>query len=129
MPVADPIIYVDRSSIAAGKLEQLKVAIEELAEFVQANEPQLPSYAAFIDESAMEMTVVHVHRDQESLDRHMRIAGPRFAAFADLVNLRSIDVYGRPSDDAVAQMQAKGRMLGGAPVTVHSLHAGFIRDG
>jgi len=40
----DPIVYVDRAEIREGRLEAVKAAVKELAEFVEANEPQILSY-------------------------------------------------------------------------------------
>jgi hypothetical protein len=73
------------------------------------------------------MTVIHVHTDPASLDYHMRVAGPRFGRFADLVALRSIHIYGEPSEKAVGQLRDKARLLGSGEVTVHTPHAGFGR--
>lgn len=39
--MSEPIVYVDNSEIRDGKLEELKTALNELVEFVEANEPQL----------------------------------------------------------------------------------------
>jgi hypothetical protein len=36
-------------------------------------------------------------------------------------------VFGRPTEDLVAQLQAKARLLGDATVVVRDLHAGFDR--
>lgn len=121
------LIYVDRSSVRPGKLAELQRSIRELAAFVEANEPQLVSYTASFDPSGAHMTVIHIHRDPASLDRHMTVAGPRFAPFADLVQLESIDIYGDPSAAALAQVRQKAKALGGATVTVHALHGGFVR--
>jgi quinol monooxygenase YgiN len=123
----DPLIYVDRSEVGEGKLDELRAAIAELADFVSANEPQLISYAAFIDPDGRHMTVTHIHRDPDSLDRHLAIAGPRFARFADLVRLLRVDLYGTPSEAAIAALRQKASLLGGATVEVHPLEAGFIR--
>jgi quinol monooxygenase YgiN len=125
--MAEVVIYVDRSEVQPGKVEELRAAIAELAEFVGANEPQLVSYAAFIDPDGRHMTVTHVHRDAASLDRHFAVAGPRFARFADLVRLLRVDVYGAPSAAAVASLREKASLLGGATVHVHPLEAGFVR--
>ncbi len=59
----------------------------------------------------------------------MAVAGPRFPDFVDLVRLRSIDVYGRPTDRALAQLHGKAELLGRATVTVHAPQAGFVRSG
>jgi len=36
-----PIIYIDRSEIREGKLEELKAAMKELVELVETNEPRI----------------------------------------------------------------------------------------
>ena len=123
----DPLIYVDRSEVRESKLDELRVAIAELADFVSANEPQLLSYAAFVDPDGRHMTVTHIHRDPDSLDTHLAVAGPRFARFAELVRLLRVDLYGAPSESALAGLRQKAAMLGGATVEVHPLEAGFIR--
>jgi quinol monooxygenase YgiN len=72
--MSDPIVYIDRSEILDGKLEELKKAIDELVAFVERHEPQLVSYGFFIDEQAARMTLVAVHPDSASLEFHMDIA-------------------------------------------------------
>lgn len=122
-----PIVYVDRSEIREGRVEEVRTAVRELAAFVEANEPDIVSYAAYIDDDGQGMTVIHHHRDVASLERHMEVAGPRFAPFAPLLRLRSIDVYGDAGDALLAQLHAKARTLGGATVAVHPHSAGFVR--
>ena len=127
MRMGQPLIYVDRSEVRPGKLDELRVAIAELAAFVEANEPWLLSYAAFVDPDGGQMSVTHIHRDPESLERHFEVAGPRFSRFVELVRLVRIDLYGSPSDAAVGSLREKAALLGGATVEVHPLAAGFIR--
>jgi hypothetical protein len=103
------------------------MAAKELAEFVEANEPQLLSYAVYLDQDGMHMNVIHVHRDSASLDYHMKVAGPRFAPFAPLIRLLSIDVYGQIEDSIVEELHKKARLLGRATVRLHPVHAGFLR--
>ena len=59
----------------------------------------------------------------------MELAGPVFAGFADLVVLRTIDIYGSPSEKVVDQLRRKAELLGTATVTVHHRRAGFTRFG
>jgi hypothetical protein len=122
-----PLVYVDTSEVRAGKLAQLKAAVEELGEFVEENESQLVSYSVYFTEDGSRMTVVHVHADSASLDYHMDIAGPLFRKFADLVTLSSIHIYGEPSERALGQLRDKLRLLGTGDVIVHTPHAGFVR--
>ena len=122
-----PVVYVDTSDIRDGRLADVREGIARLAGVVEREEPRLISYAAFIDEDGQRMTVVHVHADAASLAFHMEVGGPLFAAFADLVLLRTIDVYGTVGPDVRAALEAKARLLGGARLRTHPLHAGFVR--
>jgi len=125
--MTQPLVYVDRSKVREGALEQLKSAITELAEFVEENEPRLISYSVYFSEDDSEMTVMHVHSDAASLDHHMEVLGPRLAVFADLLTLSSIHIYGEPSTTALRQLHDKIRLLGSGEVVVHGSHAGFSR--
>jgi hypothetical protein len=125
--MSDPIVYVDHSEIRDGKLEELKTAMNELVEFVKANEPQLIAYNVYFNEDRARMTVIHVHSGSASLEFHMRVAGPLFARFAEFIKLLTIDIYGKPSDHLMKQMRQKAQMLGNGTVLVHELHAGFAR--
>ena len=124
----DPIIYVDRSLIVDGKLEQLKSGIRALVEFVEHRESRLISYGFFLDEERMRMTVIAIHPDSASLELHLDIAGPEFRKLKELVELTEIEVYGPLEDTALVQLQEKARMLGRAgKVVVLQAEAGFAR--
>lgn len=125
--MSQPLVYVDTSDVREGALEELKGAIQELAEFIEDNEPRLIAYNAYISDDGSRMTVMHVHADSASLDYHMDVAGPRFGRFADLVTLSSIHIYGEPSEKARRQLHDKARLLGSGDVIVQGLHAGFSR--
>jgi Antibiotic biosynthesis monooxygenase len=122
-----PIVYIDSSEVREGALEELRSAIGGLAEFVEENVPGIVAYAVYFTDDGRRMTVVHVHSDPTSLDQHMEVSGPEFRKFGELLTLRSIDVYGEPSAEAVKRMEEKARMLGSGALTVHRPHAGFIR--
>jgi hypothetical protein len=123
------IFYVDTSEVRAGALEALKPAIDELAEYIEANVPRLIAYNVYLSDDGTRMTVIHLHRDSASLEYHLDVGGPAFRRLAGLITLRSIDVYGRPSEAALEQLNEKARMLGGGTVTVHEWRAGFVRLG
>lgn len=69
--MSDPIVYIDRSEIRSRRLNDLKEAVDDLVEFIDAREPQLLYYGFFIDEEAAQMTVIAVHADPASLELHM----------------------------------------------------------
>lgn len=123
-----PIIYVDISSIRAGKLDEVKDAAAQLAAFIEANEPQLMAYQIFIDDDAEEMTVLAIHPDAASVELHMEIGGPSFARFADLLVLKRIDVFGEIGGPALEKLDAKARLLGTGVVRVHVGGEGFMHS-
>jgi hypothetical protein len=127
--VSEQIVFVDSSEIREGKLEELEVAIHDLVEFVESNEPRPIAYNVYLNESGSRMTVVQVHPDSASMEFHMEVAGPAFSKFVELIKLSTMDVYGKPSDDLVEQIRQKIRMLGNGTVVVHELQAGFARFG
>lgn len=125
--VAEPIIYMDRSEVRAGKLPELKAAIAELAGFIEANEPRVLSYNVYFSDDGTRMTVIHVHPDVTSLEVHMKVAGPKFPAFAGFIRLQVIEIFGNPSETVLAQLAQKAQVLGTGVVLVHDRHAGFTR--
>lgn len=124
-----PLIVVDTSKVHDGRLEELRAAVAELVEFVEANEVEPIAYNVYFDELGTTMTVIQVHPGSESFERHMEIAAPVFRRFAELLTLSRIDFYGAPSRIALDQMRRKAELLGNAPVVVSDLQAGFTRLG
>jgi quinol monooxygenase YgiN len=127
--LSEPIVYIDCSEVREGKLEELKTAMSELVELVEANEPRIIAYNVYLADDGTRMTVAHVHPDSASLEFHMKVAGPSFHKFAEFLKLLTINVYGKLSDELLEQMRQKARMLGNGSVQVHGLHAGFTRFG
>lgn len=127
MDKSEPIVIIDSSKIVEGKLEEVKTAIKELVEFVQASEPQTVAYNVYFSQDGTQMTVVQVHVDSASMEFHIKTAGPAFSKFRELIKLSTMDIYGKPSSSLLEQMRQKAQMLGDATVEVHELHAGFTR--
>jgi len=124
----EPIIYIDRSRILPGKLEELKTRIAELVDFIGQREPQLLFYGFYLDEGSGRMTVVAVHPDAASVELHMDVGAAAFRRFADLIEMEGIEVYGEASDRMLEQLQQKAHDLGkDGSVRIDQLQAGFSR--
>ena len=124
------IVYIDRSDVREGKLPEVRKAIAALVELVERREPQLLAYAFFLDDADSRMSVLAVHPDAASMELHMDVGTPGFRRFEGLIDLRTIDVYGRPSDKVREQLRQKAEMLGAAVrVTIHESISGFTRPG
>jgi quinol monooxygenase YgiN len=129
MRTTDPLVVIDSSEIREGKIDELKAALTQLVEFVEANEAEPIAYSIYLDEDGSRMTVMQIHPSSASMEFHLRLAGPIFQKFTDLLVLSRVDFYGTPSDALLEQMRQKAGLLGNAPVVVNELHAGFARFG
>ncbi len=127
--MSEPLVFVDTSEVREGKLEELKTVIKDLAEFVRVNEPRPILYNVYLSEDGTRMTVIQAHPDSASMEYHMKLAGPVFTRFVELIKMSSMDVYGAPSDELREQMRQKALMLGAGGLTVHELAGGFERLG
>ena len=124
--MSDFLVYLDTSDVRPGKLGELKVAMEDLARFVEANEPRIIAYDVYFSDDGTRMNVLQVHQDLASLEFHLEVAGPRFPPIAPLVRLRTIEIFGAVTEELVKQLEAKTQLLGGT-VMIRNLHAGFAR--
>ena len=88
--MGDPLVYIDRSAIGPGMLDRVRAALDDLVAFIEANEPQLLAYGAYVDDDGTQMTVFHVHTDSASLEFHLDVAGPAFRPFVGLVTLEQL---------------------------------------
>jgi len=126
--MSELIVYIDHSDIREGKLPEVRAGVQELVDFVDTHEPQLLAYGFYIDEGGMRMTLIAIHPDSSSLELHMEIGAPAFRKFIELIDLRKIEIYGRPSERVLEQLQQKVQMLGkNGTVVVHDRSAGFAR--
>jgi hypothetical protein len=124
--MGDFIAYLDTSEVRDGKLEDLKHAMAELAEFVELNEPRIISYHVYFSADGANMSVLHLHPDVASLEFHLKVAGPKFPPIAPFIKMQTIEIFGHPTEELVAELQAKANLLGGSVIVRH-LHAGFAR--
>jgi hypothetical protein len=120
--------FIGTHTIREGKRQDFKQQWRELLEVVEAKEPRLIAFNAYVNEDGTELTVVQVHPDADSMVFHMQVARDHIsqAYQSVLEKTRRIDVYGKPSD-AVLEMirQLAGS---GVPLTVKADHlGGFTR--
>jgi hypothetical protein len=125
--MSDAIVYIDVSEVREGALDELKAGLKDLADFIEAKEPQLIAYNVYFSDDGTRMTVVNMHPNSASLEYHLEVAGPLFRQFVELVTLSSIHIYGEPSGKAMRQLHEKARLLGSGNLIVQDLHAGFSR--
>ena len=124
----DPIVYIDRSDVHEDRLDELKAGLRPLVGFVDAHQPQMAMYAIYLDERTHRMTVVSVHPDSASIERHIELGATEFRKLAPYIALREIEIFGELSPRAVELVREKATALGdGGRVRFHPQLAGFGR--
>jgi hypothetical protein len=56
---------------------------------VQANEPQLLAYNVYFSDDGTRMSVLHIYPNSASLERHMKVAGPKFPPIGEFIRLKT----------------------------------------
>jgi len=122
------VVYIDRSDVHPERWGELVDGVRALAAFVESQQPQMGAYAVYLDEKAHRMTVMSVHPDSASIERHIEIGGPEFKRLAPFLELREIEVFGHLSERAQELVRQKAAALGeDGSVTLHEQFAGFDR--
>ena len=121
-----PLIFITTLTLKEGKLEDFKHYSEQMGKFVEENEPRIIHFEQYINEDGTEVTGVQIHPDEDSMAFHMQVAGERMAqAYEFIDSIKSLQIYGEPSDAFVEQMKPASEP--GFPVIVKTKFAGFNR--
>jgi quinol monooxygenase YgiN len=127
--MSEPFIFIGTHTIREGKLEDFKKQWRELLDVVEAKEPRLIAFNAYVNEDGTELTVVQVHPDADSMLFHLQVARDHISeAYQSVLDkTKRIDVYGKPSDTALEMI----RQLAGSevPLSLKANHlGGFTRS-
>jgi hypothetical protein len=127
--VSAPFIFIATNRLRPGALEAEKGRVPQLCEFIEANEPRLLAFNEYVDDDGIEVAVVQIHPDAESMEFHMGVVRDQAErAYAETLEATtSIQVFGMPSD---AVLDMLSRQAGSGPsVTVRRHHlGGFTRS-
>lgn len=123
--MSGPLIFISRSRVKPGKLEQFEEHLLAANEIVDSEEPRMIGFNTYKSEDGSDTSTVQIHPDEDSVDTHLKIYFDRLAERTfDAVATYEIDIYGSPSE---ATLQAMSQ-LPGVTVRVLPVHiAGFLR--
>jgi hypothetical protein len=126
--MAGPFIFIATNRLKSGALEAESRRVPELCRFIEANEPRMLSFNEYADDDGIEVSVVQVHADAESMELHMGVVREwAERAYAETLEATtSIQVYGMPSAGVLDMLS---RQAGNGPsLTVRRHHlGGFTR--
>ena len=116
----EEVTFIGRFRI--DNVEAWTAAIGAMAEAVRHGVPTIRSFHAFLSDDGTEGTVVYVHPDADSLDRHLAALADRIDAGSAMVEVTGIELLGAPNPSTVDRLRADG-----TPVVVRRFVSGFRR--
>ena len=103
--MSGPIVFISHFKIKDGKLDDLRRFAQETAEQIKADKPGTLVFLQYLNADATEQSIVHVFPDAEAFDRHSEGAAERAKAAFEYITLVAREVYGSPSDKAMAMLR------------------------
>jgi quinol monooxygenase YgiN len=127
--MSEPFIFIGTHTLREGKLQDFKQQWLELLEMVEAKEPRLIAFHAYVNEDGTELTIVQVHPDADSMLFHMQVVRDHISEAHQSVveKTERIDIYGNPSDTVLEMIRQVAESE--APLNVKAHHlGGFTRS-
>lgn len=122
-----PIVFVSHLRVRAGKLDAVRAMTARGSEQIRAGKPQTAGFMAYLSADESMLTIVHVFANAGAMDRHVEGAGERSQAAYELLEQVSWEIYGKPSEEAMATMRAGVAATGAKLTVVTELLGGFLR--
>ena len=124
---ARAITFISHFRVKAGHLEAFEAMWSSVSGALEAAKPATVTFLGYLTDDRRTLSIVHVFSDAEALAAHFDGADDRAAAAYDHIEPAGWEIYGRPHDRNLAQLQAASSQTG-APLTVHPAGlGGFLR--
>ena len=125
--MSGPVVFVSHFAVKEGRLDELRALADEIRRQLEADKPDTVAYLMYLDEDGSRFTVAHCFPDADAMDRHFEGSDARTSAAFEVMSPQGWEIYGRPSDAALASMR-EGAEATGVPLTVLPEHVGgFLR--
>jgi NAD(P)-dependent dehydrogenase (short-subunit alcohol dehydrogenase family) len=104
-----PLIFVATNRLKPGRLDAERRRVRGLVEFVEQNEPQLIAFNEYVSDNGSEVTVVQVHPDAASMQKHLEIIGERAAqAYEETLDATiAIQIFGPVDPQMLTTMRTQ----------------------
>jgi hypothetical protein len=125
--MAEPFIFINTYTITPDKADAYRKKHQEVADIVEAKEPEMLYFALHESEDGTQAATVQVHADADNMAYHMELLGEHIRQAAEYLDWSSLNIriYGSPSDAVLDQMR---QLAGsGVSVTISPAVSGFDR--
>lgn len=127
--MSGPVIWVSRSTVKPGKLDDYRRHLRSATDLVESEEPRIIAFHSYASEAGTDISTIQIHPDAASLDTHMKLFTEKLQALAfEALDTQEISVYGEPGEGARALLADMPKYMPGIRVRVLPVHeAGFLR--
>ena len=126
--MSGPPVFISHYKVKEGKLDAMKQFAQAMTEHIQVEKPGTVAFLQYLNAEGTEQTIIHVFPDADAFDRHGEGVAERARAGFEFIEPISREIYGMPSDKALAMMQL--RPPGAPEVEFHHMPqhmGGYIR--
>ena len=125
--MSDPVAFITRLTLREGKtLDALRPMWRDAAAELDADKPGTLVFLSFANESATEISIIHVFASAEAMDRHIEGSEVRSRRAFEFVAPLGWEIYGAPSEAAVENLR-RAANAGGVDLTVYpEFVSGFL---
>jgi len=100
--------YVGTWTIKPGMLEKARQVLTEHAAMIEKEEPQLVGFHVFFDEENMTCSVVQLHPNAASMEKHMEVIRDHLTGAFDVIDkILTEQYFGGPMSDKLEKMLAE----------------------
>jgi hypothetical protein len=122
-----PIVFISHNRVKAGRLDELRQLSRTVFDGIEADKPGTATFLGFVSADGLEVSFIHVFADADGFERHVEGSDERSAAADELIESRSVEIYGDASESV---MQLFRQMAtAGVTLTIRSdTLGGFVRS-
>ena len=123
----EPVVFISHFRVKEGKLDDLKRLAGEVEQSLREDKPRTAAWLIYLDEDGGKVSFVHCFPDAGAMDLHFEGSDERTAAVYEFVEPAGFEIYGTPSDQAMATMQQAAAGSGVALTVLPEHVGGFLR--
>ncbi len=96
--MSESVLFVGTYDIPPGEMDAFHSQIAAMTAMIREHEPRVRFIGHYVNEDETEGTSIHLHPDADSFDFHMATAVRVIERGAQMVSVKRIEFYGKPSD-------------------------------
>jgi hypothetical protein len=125
--MTEPIVFISRNRILDGKRAEFASMYAMGVGFIGLTKPRTALFAAYLDETGTEVSIVHAFPDAAAMVLHFEGSDERSSSVSQLIAPAGFEIYGRAPAAAVDQVRREAGAAGLELKVLPESIGGFLR--